>query len=82
MPGKKWIAGALLGLLLSNTGCCRMWDRWCGHTPNYPPSGYAPAQCVPCAPVQQQCCPTPNVYSGSSPAPSSGNGWVRPANCP
>ncbi len=54
--------------VLSASGCCRWWcnncERFCSRGPQpvpmaVPAQSYAPAGCVPCAPV---CCPQPVGY--------------------
>jgi hypothetical protein len=71
MIGKKRIAFALLTALLASTGCCRLYDRWCGPTQ----TSYAvpAAQAVPCVP----CCPAGTV-AGAAPV-AAAPAWNQPA---
>ena len=90
MPGKRLLLTAVLGLTLTATGCCRMWENWCAPRP-------CCSQPVACQP---QCCPTGAYYAapscppGCAPvagpvqpvpvaAPVSASGWNTPPNgCP
>ncbi len=85
---KKTLWSLIAATVLMNTGCCRMWERWCDR-PHAFHGGGAPNHCQPqqCTPVPQQyVCPPGSYYSPQSgvatipPAPGSA-GWQRPG-CP
>ena len=60
---KTILLWALATLFLFNTGCCRMWDRWCDR----PARHYRGAD-VCCPPVP--ACPPHPCYTGPTSAPA------------
>jgi len=78
MLGKKllWLAIALG--VLSSTGCCRMWDRWCNGPPHYQPAPCCPPACPPACPPNP-CFSSPAATAVPVPNAPCNTNWQR---CP
>ena len=74
------LAKKLLGLVIalglsSSTGCCRMWEHWCGDRHHYQAAPCCPAPCPPA------CTPAYSSPGGVAPVPNAPGvtSWQR---CP
>lgn len=72
MVNKRWLGWiAVLILLTTSVGCCRICHRWCDDQPHYNP-------CVQPCYVPVCCPPGPGTYPAPSHYQQQGGTWAQP----